>query len=208
MMELYAAAAPNGRRALLVMEELELPYSLHILDLARRDQDRPEFRRLNSLGHVPVLVDPEGPGGAPITITQSGAIIFYLAQKGARLIPQDEAARIKAHQYAWMILSDVAAASTTIFLGSKFEAPSSRSVVDLFRERLRSFVAVIDKELATGTYLCGELSVADFALLPLVLLPHVAGLLEETGMRNIRRWQADMMARPSVARALAKSAHH
>jgi len=208
MMELHTAAAPNGRRALLVMEELELPYRLHILDLARREQDLPEFRRLNPLGHVPVLVDSEGPGGAPITITQSGAIIFYLARKAGRLIPQDEAARIKVDQYTWMILSDVAAASTAIFLGSKLETSSSRSVVDLFRERLRSFIGVIDKELATGTYLCGELSVADFALLPLVLLPHVAGALEETGAANVKRWQADMMARPSVARALAKSAHH
>jgi GST-like protein len=207
MMELYAAAAPNGRRALLVMEELALPYQLHILDLAKRDQDRPEFRRLNPLGHVPVLVDPDGPGGVPMTLTQSGAIIFYLAQKAGRLLPQDEAARIDVHQYAWMILSDLAAASTTIFLGSKFGA-SGKPVVDLFQERLRSYIAVIDAKLATGPYLCGDLSVADFALLPLVLLPHVAAALEQAGAGNVQRWHADMMARPSVARALAKSAHH
>lgn len=207
MMDLYAAAGPNGRRA-LVMEELELPYQLHILDLARRDQDLPEFRRLNPLGHVPVLVDPEGPGGAPITITQSGAITFYLAKKVGRLIPDDEGACIKVHQYAWMILSDIAAASTAIVLGSKLEAPSSKGVVDLFQQRLNSFIAVIDKELATGTYLCGGLSVADFALLPLVLLPHVGRALDEADAVNVRGWQAEMMARPSVVRALAKSAHH
>ena len=208
MMDLYAAAAPNGRRAILVMEELELPYHLHILDLVRRDQDRPEFRQLNPFGHVPVLVDSEGPGGSSITILQSGAIIFYLARKAGRLIPQDEAARMKVNQYAWMILSDVAAASTAIFLGSKFEAPSSKQVVGLFRERLRSFIAVINKELGTGTYLCGGLSLADFALLPLVLLPHVASALRESNAVNILRWRADMMARPGVARALARSAHH
>jgi glutathione S-transferase len=207
MMELYAAAAPNGRRAVLVMEELAFPYRLHLLDLAKRDQDLPAFRRLNPLGHVPVLIDPEGPGGAPLTLTQSGAIIFYLARKAGRLVPKGEAARAEVHQYTWMILSDVAAASTTIFLGSKFGA-SGKPVVDLFQERLRSYITVIDRRLATGPYLCGDLSVADFALLPLILLPHVAATLEQGGAGNVKRWQVDMMALPSVARALAKTAHH
>lgn len=205
-MQLYTAAAPNGRRALFVIEELGLPYELRLLDFASRDQDRPEFRRLNPLGHVPVLVDPDGADGKPITVTQSGAVIFYLARKAGRLIPQDEARRIRAEQFSWMALSDVAAASTTIFLGSKIE--SGERVVAVFRERMNAYLRFIDDELAGRSFLCDELSVADFAMLPLVLLPHVAAAIDGLRAENIKRWRADMTARPAVQRALAKSAHH
>jgi GST-like protein len=205
-MQLYTAAAPNGRRALFVIEELGLPYELRLLNFASRDQDRPEFRRLNPLGHVPVLVDPDGVDGKPITVTQSGAVIFYLARKAGRLIPQDEAGRIRAEQFSWMALSDVAAASTTIFLGSKIE--SGEGVVAVFRERMNAYLRFIDDELAGRSFLCDELSVADFALLPLVLLPHIAAVIDELGAENIKRWRAGMTARPAVQRALVKSAHH
>ena len=205
-MQLYTAAAPNGRRALFVIEELGLPYELRLLDFASRDQDRPEFRRLNPLGHVPVLIDPDGVDGKPVTVTQSGAVIFYLARKAGRLIPQDEARRIRSEQFSWMALSDVAAASTTIFLGSKIE--SGEGVVAVFRERMNAYLRYIDDELASRSFLCDELTVADFALLPLVLLPHVAAAIDGLAAENIKRWRAEMSARPSVQRALAKSAHH
>lgn len=207
-MQLYTAAAPNGRRALLVIEELGLPYSLHLLDLAKRDQDRAEFRRLNPLGHVPVLVDPEGLDGKPVTVTQSGAVILYLARKAGRLIPADEAKRIRAEQFSWMALSDIAAASTPIFLGSKFETDASKGIVDLFRGRMNAYLRYVDDELASRRYLCDELTLADFALLPLVLLPHIGAAIDEIGAENIKRWRAEMTARPAVQRALAISAHH
>jgi glutathione S-transferase len=208
MMDLYAAATPNGRRPLFVMEELELPYRLHLLDLAQREQDRPEFRSLNPLGHVPVLCDAAGPGGSPVTITQSGAIVFYLAQKADRLMPKEATARIKVAQDMWMILSDVAAASTTIFFGSKIDGQGSKDVIDFFFARLCSYLRSIERDLAQEQYLCGELSIADFALLPLVILPHIAPALAEVGATNLSRWRTEMLDRPSVQRALAKSAHH
>jgi GST-like protein len=209
MMDLYAATTPNGRRPLFVLEELELPCRLHLLDLAQREQDRAEFRRLNPLGHVPVLVDSDGPKGSPITIAQSGAIIFYLAQKaGGRLIPKDAAARIKVEQYTWMTLSDVAAASTTIFFGSKIEGAGSKDVVDVFVARLCSYLRCIDGELASAQYLCGDLSLADFALLPLVILPHIARAIDDIDANHVKRWRTEMLDRPSARRALAKSAHH
>ncbi len=207
-MQLYTAAAPNGRRALFVIEELGLPYTLHLLDLARRDQDRPEFRRLNALGHVPVLIDPDGLDGSAITVSQSGAVIFYLARKAGRLIPQDEARRVRTEQLSWMALSDIAAASTTIFLGSKFESGESKGIVDLFRGRMNAYLRYVDHELASGPFLCDELTLADFALLPLILLPHIGAAVDEIGAENIKRWRNEMMARPAVQRALAISAHH
>jgi GST-like protein len=206
MMQLYTAAAPNGRRALFVMEELGLPYVLNLLNFATRDQDRPEFRRINPLGHVPVLVDPEGPGGKSITIAQSGAVIFYLARKAGRLIPQDDAKRIRAEQFSWMALSDVAAASTTIFLGSRIEA--GEHVVNVFRDRMNAYLRYIDEELEGRNFLCDELTVADFALLPLVLLPHISAAIDTIGAANIKRWREGMEKRPAVQRALAKAAHH
>jgi GST-like protein len=176
--------------------------------LAKRDQDQPEFRRLNPLGHVPVLIDPNGFDGKPVTVRQSGAVIFYLAQKAGRLFPRDEAKRIRAEQFSWMALSDIAAASTTIFLGSKFESGASKGIVDLFRGRMNAYLRYVDHELVSRRFLCDELSVADFALLPLVLLPHIGEAIDEIAAENIKRWFTEMMTRPAVQRALAISAHH
>lgn len=207
-MQLYTAAAPNGRRALFVIEELGLPHELHVLDFSKRDQDRPEFRALNPLGHVPVLVDPNGPDGRSIVVAQSGAVIYYLARKAGRLIPRDETKRIRAEQFAWMALSDVAAASTTVFLGLRSQGGESNPLVALFRDRLKSFLHQIDAEIGSREFLCDELSLADFALLPLVFLPHVSAAMEEIGAANLIRWRAGMARRPAVERALARSAHH
>lgn len=89
MIDLYSAATMNGRRAAIALEECGLDHRVHILDLTENQQSDPAFLKLNPIGAIPVLVDDDGPQNKPITITQSGAILLYCAEKSGNLIPTD-----------------------------------------------------------------------------------------------------------------------
>ena len=89
MIDLYALTSPNVRKVYVMLEELELPYQEHFVDVWKGDNYDPEFRKLNPNGKIPVIVDHDGPGGAPYTVFESGAILMYLADKTGRFLPKD-----------------------------------------------------------------------------------------------------------------------
>ncbi len=206
MIDLYTAAAPNARRATLLLEELGLPYRIHNVDIAKKEHKSQSFLALNPLGCVPVIIDTEGPGGQPITISQSAAIAIYLAEKSGRLLARDGAARVETLRLLMHIMSDVAAASTAMFFGNMSGEPSK--LADIFKDRLTSYLALLDAGLEGEDWLAGELSIADFALYPIMLLPHVKQMLDEGDYPRLKRWVAAVSSRPSVARALAASPSH
>ena len=115
MMELYFAPTANGLRATVALEETGLPYRTHKLDLAKGEQRSAEFLKLNPAGLIPVVVDPQGPGGKPLTLSQSGAIILYAAEKSGRFLPKDAARRALAMQWMMQAGSDIAGTSGTVF---------------------------------------------------------------------------------------------
>src|SRR5689334_16029908 len=94
MIELYLAATANGLRAAVALEECGLPYRAHPVDLAKGEQRSPGFLKLNPAGMIPVIVDPQGPGGKPLTLSQSGAIVLYAAEKAGRFLPADPVQRL------------------------------------------------------------------------------------------------------------------
>src|SRR4030095_15929415 len=93
MSELYTAQSSNGQRAAIVLEECGLPYRVHKLDLMKGEQRTAEFLKINPAGAIPVIVDPDGPGGVPITLAQSGAIALYAAEKTGKFLPRDPGRR-------------------------------------------------------------------------------------------------------------------
>ena len=99
MIELYSADTPNGQKVHIALEELELPYRVHRVDLSRGEQQHPDFLALNPNGKIPAIVDPDGPGGPPLTLFESGAILWYLAEKTGRLLPADPRDRAVTHQW-------------------------------------------------------------------------------------------------------------
>jgi GST-like protein len=204
MMDLYTAAAPNARRATLILEELELPYRIHNIDLAGGEHKKPPFLSLNPLGYVPVLRDPDGPGGKPIVLCQSAAILLYLAEKTGRLLPKDPMAHLEALQQFSHVMTDIAAMSTGLFMTLRTE-PESRSIAPM-QARMRGYLAVMDARLADRDFICGDMSVVDVALLPVAILPHVKPMVAEAP--RVARWSARMQARPAVARAINASPHH
>lgn len=201
MIDLYFAPTGNGLRATVALEEAGLPYRLHKVDLYGGEQNRPDFRKINPVGLIPVIVDPDGPGGKPLTLNQSGAIVLYCAEKSGKFMPTDPAVRAIALQWFMQAASDVSGASMTIFRLENTAPEKSPMNADYFKTRLRDAFRACDSALEGREFLAGELSVADLLLYPSFALRQsiIDGV---DGFTNIRRWAATMAARPGVQRGM------
>jgi GST-like protein len=201
MIDLYLAPTANGLRAAVALEEAGLPYRAHRVDLAKGEQRSPEFLKLNPAGLIPVIVDEDGPGGKPLTLSQSGAIVLYAAEKSATLLPRDPAQRAVALQWLMQAASDISGSSNTVFQTEMRAPEKSAANLEYFKKRLVDFFAVCDRHLQGREFLAGELSVAD-----LMLYPNFAtrkALLDQVGgLTDLQRWGAAMAARPGVARGM------
>lgn len=201
MIDLYSANSSNGQRVAITLEECGVPYRLHKLDLFAGDQRKPAYLAINPGAAIPAIVDEEGPGGAPFTLAQSGAIVVYLAEKSGRFLPRDPRARAEALQWVFQATTDVAAASGMIFVLSRFIPDKSDANLAFFEERTLRYLRVADARLADREHLAGELSIADFSLYPIVALrrPQV----ERAGdMPHLLRWADALAARPALVRGM------
>jgi GST-like protein len=201
VIDLYLAPTANGLRASVALEECALPYRAHRIDLTKGEQRSAEFLKLNPAGQIPVLVDQDGPGGKPLTLAQSGAIILYCAEKTGKLLPKDPAARASALQWFMMGGTDVAAASGAIFQLEMVASEKNEAITNHFRKRLLAFFAVCDRQLQGRDYLAGEVGVADLMLYPNYAL-RKALIDEAGGYANLHRWGAAMGARPAVQKGM------
>ena len=118
MIEFYTWQTSNGQRVAILLEECGFAYRVHKIDLTKGEQKSPGYLKINPAGAIPAIVDSDGPGGTPLTLTQSGAIDLYLAEKAGKFIPADPVRRALAHQWLLFALSDCAPASTAIFFQS------------------------------------------------------------------------------------------
>lgn len=201
MIDLYLAGTGNGLRASVALEEAGLPYRAHKLDLAKGEQRTPEYLKINPAGLIPAIVDDSGPDGRPLTLTQSGAIVLYAAEKSGRMMPRDGAARALALQWFMQAATDIGAASGTVFQIDLRAPEKSAANLAYFKSRLVNFFTQIDQQLAGREYLAGEFSVADVMLYP--NFSARKSLVDEAGgMTNLQRWGATMAARPAVQRGM------
>ena len=201
MIDLYSAGTANGFRASVALEEAGLPYHLHKVDLAKGEHRSAEFLKRNPAGLIPVIVDQDGPGAKPLTLSQSGAIIFYIAEKTGKFLPKDPAQRAVAMQWFMQGATDVAATSGAIFRLENSVPEKIPSSVDYFKQRLLGFFSVCDAHLAGRDYLAGELSVADLMLYPNFAL-RKALVDQAGGFPNLQRWGTTMAARPAVRKGM------
>ena len=202
MIELYAAGTSNGMRARIALEETGLPYKLNFIDLAKGENKTPQFLAMNPNGQIPVIVDHEGPGGKPVTLSQSTAILLYCAEKSGKFLPKDAAARPAMLQALMNASTDITPLFGTVNACMRAKEPHPPTT-QMFKDRLKEFFRVWDAKLAQQKYAAGdELTVADLSLLAGYLRTKgaLAELLE--GFANLKRWGDEMSARPAVQRAL------
>ena len=200
MIDLYTFNTSNGQRASIILEECGLPYRVHKVDLAKGEQRAPDFLNINPAGAIPAIVDHDVPGG-PLKLSQSGAIVLYAAEKTGRFLPTDPARRAQALQWLMLAVTDVARASTSIFLSSAVLPDKSPANVAYFEEQTLRYLRVAEARLAGRDFLADELSVADFALYPLYAVRKA--LVDKAGdLPELTRWSAALAARPGVDKGM------
>jgi GSH-dependent disulfide-bond oxidoreductase len=139
VIDLYAAGTSNGMRAKIMLEECGVPYTLHPIDLMKGDQKKPEFLARNPWGQIPVIVDSEGPGGKPMTLSQSVGIMLYLAEKTGKFIPQDSAKRAAFWQALMNAASDMGPTLGSIFTIVRSKEPHKPSQ-QIFEDRWKGYM--------------------------------------------------------------------
>ena len=201
MIDLYAAGTSNGMRARIALEECGLPYTFHPIALDKGEHKTPQFLAMNPNGQIPVIVDRDGPGGKPLTLSQSTAILIYCAEKSGKFMPQNGMARAAMLQALMNASTDVTPIFGAYFALVRSKDPHAPSV-QVFKDRLRGLFKVWDEQLATRKYCAGdEVTIADFSLYAgYVRMMAVAPDLLE-GFANVARWGRDMAARPAIQRA-------
>jgi len=200
MIDLYTAATGNGRRASVMLEECGVPYTVHKLDLTKGESKTPEYLKINPAGAIPAIVDRDGPGGQTVTLAQSGAIALYLCEKTGKFLPKDAGKRAVALQWFLHAMSDEAPTSGALFrLNSLPEKPAA--AISSFETRLLGMFRYVNARLGEAEYLAGEISVADFALYP-VIAGRMAQIEGAGGLDNLKRWANALSARPGVAKGM------
>jgi GST-like protein len=202
MIDLYAAGTSNGIRARIALEECGLAYNLHPIALEKGEHKTPQFLAMNPMGQIPVMVDNEAPGGKPLTLSQSTAILLYAAEKSGKFMPKDSAKRPATLQALMSASTDVTPTIGTVFGIVRGKDPHGPTA-DMFKGRLKGMFKVWDEFLGKRKYAAGdELTVADFSLFAgYVRAKAVVGDTCE-GMPNLERWGKEIGARPGVQRAL------
>jgi GST-like protein len=201
MIDLYTAATMNGRRAALALAECGLPHRCHRLDLQQGDQHKPDFIEMNPQGTIPLIIDDAGPGGEPIRITQSGAIVLYCAEKSGTLIPHDPRRRSEAFEWFMQAVTDVGPSSSAMFQLSL--APENSAANNShFEQRFLKHCTNVDARLEDRDFLAGEFSIADIALYPVIAV-RSALIDATTGLANLKGWRQRIATRAQTISAMA-----
>ena len=202
MIDLYAAGTANGIRARIGLEECGLAYRFHAVDLTKGEQKSPSFLAMNPNGQIPVIVDSDGPGGKPVTLSQSVAVLLYCAEKSGKFLPKDIAARPAFWQSLMSAASDMSGMVTAIFTLSRNKEQHGPAI-EAFKSMWKNYMKVWDDRLGTQRYAAGsDITIADFALYgPIARVQGAQPALLE-GCANVARWADEMAARPAIQRAM------
>ena len=202
MIDLYTWTTPNGRKASIMLEEVGLPYTVHPINIGKGDQHTPDFLRINPNNKIPAIVDHDGPGGQPVTVFESGAILIYLAEKTGRLLPKDGADRAAALQWLMFQMGGVGPMFGQVG-HFKMAAPEPNPYAEKrYTDESLRLLGVMDGRLTDAPYLAGAYSIADIATYPWILAGRRLGLdLEAFG--NVSRWLEAIGERPAVVKGMA-----
>jgi len=209
VLQLYSLPTPNGVKVSIALEELGLAYEPHLVKFDTNDQLSPEFLSLNPNNKIPAILDPDGPGGQPLALFESGAILVYLADKAGRLMPVDPARRYEALQWLMFQMGGVGPMFGQLgffhkFAGKDYEDKRPR---DRYVAESRRLLGVLDKHLQGRAWMLGDdYSMADIAIFPWVrnlIGFYAAGeLVGYADFKEVDRVLQTFLARPAVQRGL------
>ncbi len=207
--QLYSLPTPNGVKVSIMLEETGLPYEAHTVSFEKNDQTSPEFLSLNPNNKIPAILDPDGPGGNPLALFESGAILIYLADKSGKFIPQDAAGRYETIQWLMFQMGGIGPMFGQLgffnkFAGKDYEdkRPRDRYVAESTR-----LLGVLNQRLANRAWIVGDdYSIADIATFPwirnLVGFYEAGDLVGIRNFPNVTRALDAFVARPAVGKGL------
>ena len=207
VIQLYSFPTPNGVKVSIALEELGLDYEPHLVTLADSDVKSPEFLSLNPNNKIPAIIDPDGPGGKPLGLFESGAILIYLAEKTGRLIGADAAGKAEVIQWLMFQMGGVGPMLGQLgyfwkFAGSEIEDPRPR---ERYIAEAKRLLAVIEGQLDGRDWIAGDYSIADIALAPWIRGLDFYGAKEIVGWDDHPRmiaWLDRFLERPAVQTGL------
>ena len=204
MLKLHAFATPNSVRIPIALEELGLDYELLPVNVRMGEQRQPDFLAVNPNGKVPVLVDPDGPDGRPFTLTESGAILLYLADKTGRLLPADRFGRARVHEQMLFHLTGIGPAFGQAGYFKKQAPEPLPHAIERFEREAARVLGVLDRTLATRVHAAGDdFTIADIAHFGWLWRREFAGVDLAT-TPNVARWYELVASRPAVQRGIAR----
>jgi GST-like protein len=208
-LQLYSLPTPNGVKVSIMLEEIGLPYEVHLVDFNKDDQKTPEFLSLNPNGKIPAILDPNGPGGRPLGLFESGAILQYLAEKTAKLLPADAARRYQTIQWLHFQMGGIGPMFGQVGFFHKFTGKeiADKRPLDRYVAESRRLLGVMDSHLGGRQWFMDEdYSIADISMLGwvrnLIGFYGARELVGFDGFGNVAAWIDRGLARPAVQRGL------
>ncbi|BAC92313.1 glutathione S-transferase family protein [Gloeobacter violaceus] len=198
MIDLYTFTTPNGRKVSVMLEEVGLPYTVHVVDISSGDQHREEYLAINPNGKIPAIIDHD----TGLTIFESGAILIYLAEKTGKLLPSEPAARYAALQWLMWQMGGVGPMFGQLNHFKRFADEHVPYAIDrYFRESIRLY-RVLNRQLSRNLYVAGrEYTIADVAIFPWVQIHAFQGIILED-FPAVEVWFERLKARPAVQRGM------
>ena len=197
MIDLYTFTTPNGRKASIMLEEVELPYNVQKIDITKNDQFTPEYIAINPNSKIPAIVDRD----TDITVFESGAILMYLAEKTGKFLPPDQKKRYLVIEWLMLQMGSVGPMFGQLNHFKKFAPEKIEYAIARYEKETLRLYGVLDRQLKDNEYICGDYSIADIATYPWVAVYEFQGLTLDNHP-NLKRWVETVQQRPAVQRGM------
>jgi GST-like protein len=199
--ELYYWPTPNGHKISIMLEELGVPYEVKYVNIGRGEQFEPDFLKISPNNRMPAIVDPDGPGGAPISVFESGAILQYLGRKYGKFYPADERRRVEVDQWLFWQMGGLGPMAGQAHHFRQYAPEKIEYGINRYTNEVNRLYGVMNKRLADRDYLAGDYSIADMASIGWVRSYEDQGQ-DLDDFPNLKRWFETVLARPAVQRGI------
>jgi len=200
--DLYSWPTPNGHKVHIMLEECDLPYLVHAVDIGAGEQFEPKFLAISPNNKIPAIVDPDGPDGRPISVFESGAILFYLAGKTGQFLPEDTRGKYVALQWLMFQMGSVGPMLGQAHHFRRYAPQQIEYAIERYTNESRRLYGVMDKRLSQARYFAGNFySIADMAIFPWTR-SHANQGVDLAAYPNVQRWFDEVANRPAVQRGV------
>ena len=208
-LQLYSTPTPNGVKVSIMLEEIGLPYEVHAINIGKNETWIPEYLALNPNGKIPAIIDPDGPGGKPLALFESGAILIYLADKPGKLQPKDAAGHYETMQWVFFQMAAIGPIFGQVGFFFKFAGKDieDKRPLERYANESKRLLGVLETRLTGRDWIMGsEFTIADISMIgwvrSLVGFYGAGELVEYNKLKRVPDWLERCLARPAVQRGL------